>query len=76
MEGYTSYSRQRCPCSTEDTEIVRAKRIRDTLIEDTDSVNAILDYGIDYEQSGFRYGFILAIRIIFQCINNILGLSN
>ena len=46
---------------------------RFTLIEDTDSENAILDYGIDYGRLGFRYGFILAIRIIFQCINNILG---
>lgn len=68
---YTAYSRQRCLCSTDDMEMMRAKRIPDTLIEDTDSENTILDYGIAYERFGFRYGFILAVRIMAQCINEI-----
>lgn len=32
-------------------------------------VYAVLDYGIAYERSGFRNGFIIATRILCECIN-------
>jgi hypothetical protein len=59
------------PCSTDDIEISQAKKILGTVMVDKDNENAISDYGIECERSGFRYGFILAVRIMSQCINGI-----
>lgn len=62
---------EKMPCNSDDMEISRAKKRMDTLLEDPDNENAILDYGVAYERAGFRYGFILAVRIMAQCINDI-----
>ena len=40
-------------------------------MDDTDKENAVLDYGSAYEKAGFRYGFVLAVRMMAQCINEI-----
>lgn len=58
-------------CNADDLEICKAKKKLDALIGNTDNESAILDYGISYEKAGFRFGFILAIRIMAQCINEI-----
>lgn len=62
---------EKMPCSADDMEISRAKKRLDTLIGDADNENAILDYGVAYEKAGFRYGFILAVCIMAQCISEI-----
>lgn len=59
------------PCGKDDVEILRVRKRLGPLIEDPDNENAILDYGIAYEKAGFRYGFILAVRIMAQCVNGI-----
>lgn len=58
-------------CHIDDMEILKAKKKLETLMSDTDKENAVLDYGIAYEKAGFRYGFVLAVRIMAQCIHEI-----
>lgn len=55
--------------SMNDREILRAKKELAALMGDTDKENAVLDYGIAYEKAGFRYGFVLAVRIMSNCMD-------
>lgn len=60
---------EKMPYNLDDAEILKAKKKLETLISDTDKENAILDYGIAYEKAGFRYGFVLAVRIMSNCMD-------
>ncbi len=62
---------EKMTCNADDTEIFQAKKKLDAMLNDKDSENAVLDYGIAYEKAGFRFGFTLAIRIMAHCINEI-----
>ena len=59
--------------TTDESKIIRAKeQIAETVksaekYEDIEC--AVLDYGIAYERAGFRNGFIIATRILCECIN-------
>jgi len=62
---------EKMACNADDTEIFQAKKKLDAMLNDKDIENTVLDYGIAYEKAGFRYGFILATRIMAHCINEI-----
>lgn len=62
---------EKMPYAADDIEILRAKKKISSLMNDPDKENDILDYGIAYEKAGFHYGFILAVRMMAQCINEI-----
>ncbi len=71
LEEMYNLFQEKMPCSIDDTEIRKAKKKLDALIGNTDNEGAILDYGIAYEKAGFHFGFILAVRIMAQCMNEI-----
>lgn len=59
-----------------ESEILRAKeQITETLsskkanIKYEDIEYAVLDYGIAYERAGFWNGFVIAVRIMSECIS-------
>lgn len=54
--------------STDDAELIKAKHKIESLLENSDYESSVLDYGIAYEKAGFRYGFVLAVQIMSQCI--------
>lgn len=60
---------EKMPYNLDDMEILKAKKKLETLMSDTNKENAVLDYGIAYEKAGFRYGFVLAIRIMSNCMD-------
>lgn len=60
---------EKMPYNLDDAEILKAKKKLETLMSDTDKENAVLDYGIAYEKAGFRYGFVLAVRIMSNCMD-------
>ncbi len=53
----------------DDQEIKRCKENLMGMINDPRAEYAILDYGIAYERSGFRNGFVIAARILSECIS-------
>lgn len=69
LEEIYNLFQEKMPYSVDDKEICRAKKKLDALIGDMDNENVILDYGIATEKAGFRYGFMLAVHIMAQCIN-------
>ncbi len=71
LDGLYDLFQEKIPCHTDDMAILQAKKKLDTLMDDSEAENAILDYGIAYEKAGFHYGFILAVCIMSQCINEI-----
>lgn len=58
----------------DEAEIIRAKKQIAEIVKSADSYEdieySILDYGIAYERAGFRNGFIIATRIMSECIND------
>lgn len=54
-------------------EIIKAKEQIAAKVKNAETYEdieyAVLDYGIAYEKSGFRNGFIIATRILCECIN-------
>ncbi len=62
---------EKMTCNADDMEIFQAKKKLDAMLNDKDSENAVLDFGIAYEKAGFRFGFTLAVRIMAQCINEV-----
>lgn len=60
---------EKMPYNLDDAEILKSKKKLETLMSDTAKENAVLDYGIAYEKAGFRYGFVLAIRIMSNCMD-------
>lgn len=55
----------------DEAEIRRARKNLLAALKDPENENAILDYGIALEKCGFRNGFILATKIMSQCMDNI-----
>lgn len=53
----------------DDQEIKRCKEKLMKMADDPQAEYAILDYGIAYERAGFRNGFVIAARILSECIN-------
>ncbi len=53
----------------DEQEIKRCKENLMKLTDDPQAEYAILDYGIAYERSGFRNGFVIAARILSECMN-------
>ena len=71
LEELYDLFQEKMPYNMDDMEILKAKKKLEALMDDTDKENAVLDYGIAYEKAGFRYGFVLAVRMMAQCINEI-----
>lgn len=69
LEELYDLFQEKMPYNRDDREILRAKKKLETLMNDTDKENAVLDYGIAYEKAGFRYGFVLAVRIMSNCMD-------
>ncbi len=57
----------------DEAEIIRAKEQITETVKSAEAYEdiecAVLDYGIAYERAGFRNGFIIAMRILSECIN-------
>lgn len=53
----------------DDQEIKRCKENLMGMMNDPRGEYAILDYGIAYERSGFRNGFVIAARILSECMD-------
>ncbi len=73
LEELYDLFQEKTPCWMDDMEILKAKKEleTETFMDDTDKENAVLNYGIAYEKAGFRYVFLLAVRIMAQCINEV-----
>ena len=53
----------------DDQEIKTCKENLMKMMNDPRGEYAILDYGIAYERSGFRNGFMIATRILSECMD-------
>lgn len=69
LEELYDLFQEKMPYHIDDMGIRKAQKRLKSLVEDETKKEAILNYGIAYEKSGFRYGFTLAVRIMAQCIN-------
>ena len=69
LEELYDLFQEKMPYNRGDREILKAKKKLETLVNDTEKENALLDYGIVYEKAGFRYGFVLAVRILSNCMD-------
>ena len=72
LEELYDLFQEKMPYYMDDMEILRAKKKLEAMMGDADKEKAILDYGIAYEKSGFRYGFVLAVCIMSHCMTEIL----
>lgn len=69
LEELYNLFQEKMPYNRDDREILRAKKKLEMLVNDTEKESALLDYGIAYEKAGFRYGFVLAVRILSNCMD-------